>query len=152
MSENFEINQLYNLSSANNSPNQTQDSNKKKLRQVTQQLDFNDPNVVLQLAQNWANEEKRRKEAEKIIEIQAPKVAFAEAIVGSKNSILIGELSTLLKQNGINIGQNRLFEWLRANGYLISKKSISFNMPTQKAMNLELFEIKEKFNLGVIQV
>ena len=114
----------------------------KKLRQVTHQLDFKDPNVVLQLAQNWANEEKRRKEAEKIIEIQAPKVAFAEAIVGSKNSILIGELSTLLKQNGINIGQNRLFEWLRNNGYLC-RAGERYNLPTQLSLELKIMEIKK---------
>ena len=90
---------------------------------------------------------KKEKEVKRLLENKAkedkPKVIFADAVSTSRTSILVGELAKLLKQNGVEIGQNRLFEWLRANGYLISKKSISFNMPTQKAMNLELFEIKE---------
>ena len=77
------------------------------------------------------------------LEAAKPKVLFAEAVETSKTSILIGELAKILKQNGIDIGQNRLFEWLRENGYLITRRGTDYNMPTQKAMELELFEIKE---------
>ncbi|WP_336774227.1 Rha family transcriptional regulator [Paenibacillus sp. MMO-58] len=72
-----------------------------------------------------------------------PKVLFAEAVTASKTSILVGELAKILKQNGIDIGQNRFFEWLRENGYLINRKGTDYNMPTQRSMELELFEIKE---------
>lgn len=77
------------------------------------------------------------------IEEQKPKVLFAESVKTSKTSILIGELAKIIKQNGHDIGQNRLFEWLRNNNYLISRKGTDYNMPTQKSMNLGLFEIKE---------
>ncbi len=72
-----------------------------------------------------------------------PLANFANSVQVSKQSILVGELAKLLKQNGIDIGQNRLFEWLRENGYLIKRKGSSYNMPTQKSMELGLFEIKE---------
>lgn len=71
---------------------------------------------------------------------QAPKVLFADAVVASENSILIGRLANVLKQNGIEIGQNRLFKWLRDNGYLC-KCGEKYNQPTQMAMELELFEV-----------
>ncbi len=77
------------------------------------------------------------------LEEQKPKVLFANSVEVSKSSILIGELAKILKQNGYDIGQNRLFEWLRQNGYLISRKGTDYNMPTQKAMDLGLFQIKE---------
>lgn len=67
----------------------------------------------------------------------------ADAVCASKRSILVGELAKLLKQNGVEIGQNRLFEWLRNNGFLIGRKGSDYNMPTQKAMEMGLFEIKE---------
>jgi len=73
-----------------------------------------------------------------------PKEIFADAVSVSHTLILIGELAKIIKQNGVDIGQNRLFEWMRQNGYLISRKGTDYNMPTQKAMNLELFEIKER--------
>lgn len=72
-----------------------------------------------------------------------PKVLFAEAVETSHTSILIGDLAKLLKQNGVDIGQRRLFDWLRENGYLI-KSGSSKNMPTQRAMELGLFEVKER--------
>lgn len=77
------------------------------------------------------------------IEQDKPKVLFADAVSASHTSILIGELAKLLRQNGIEIGQNRLFEWLRDSGYLIKRKGSDFNMPTQRAMEMGLFEIKE---------
>ncbi len=72
-----------------------------------------------------------------------PKVLFADAVSASKTNILIGEMAKILKQNGVDIGQNRLFSWLRENGLLISRKGTDYNMPTQKAMEMELFRIKE---------
>ena len=72
-----------------------------------------------------------------------PKVIFADAVSASERSILVGELSKLLRQNGVEIGQNRLFDWMRQNGFLIRRQGTDYNMPTQKAMEMGLFEIKE---------
>lgn len=83
------------------------------------------------------------KKLNKKIEEDKPKVLFANAVETAQNSILIGDLAKLIKQNGVNIGQKRLFDWMRENGYLI-KNGTSKNMPTQKAMDLKLFEIKER--------
>lgn len=83
-------------------------------------------------------------EKDKQIAELTPKGVFADAVSASSQSILVGELAKLLSQNGINIGQNRLFAWLRENGYLIKdKKRTDYNMPAQKSMELRLFEIKE---------
>ena len=72
-----------------------------------------------------------------------PKVIFADAVSASERSILVGELAKLLRQNGVEIGQNRLFDWMRQNGFLIRRQGTDYNMPTQKAMEIGLFEIKE---------
>lgn len=80
---------------------------------------------------------------DKQIEEMKPKVVFANAVATSHTSILVGELAKILKQNGIDMGQKRLFAWLREKGYLIKRKGTDYNMPTQKAMELGLFEIKE---------
>ena len=72
-----------------------------------------------------------------------PKGIFADAVSASKQSILVGELAKLLCQNGVDIGPNRLFDWLRANGYLIRRNGTDRNMPTQRAVEMGLFEIKE---------
>ena len=72
-----------------------------------------------------------------------PKVLFADSVATSKTSILVGDLAKIIKQNGIDIGQKRLFTWLRDNGFLIKRLGTDYNMPTQKSMELELFEIKE---------
>lgn len=77
------------------------------------------------------------------IEADKPKVLFADSVSASKTSILVGELAKLIRQNGVDIGQNRLFEWMRENGYLVRRTGRDYNMPTQKAMELGLFEIKE---------
>ena len=77
------------------------------------------------------------------LEEQKPKVLFADSVETSKNSVLINELAKILKQNGYEIGQNRLFEKLRNEGYLIKQKGQNWNLPTQKAMNLGLFEVKK---------
>lgn len=78
------------------------------------------------------------------IEEMKPKAMLADAITASETSILVGEMAKILKKNGVNTGQNRFFKWLRENGYLIKRKGTDYNMPTQKSMNLKLFEIKEK--------
>jgi len=72
-----------------------------------------------------------------------PKEIFADAVSASHTSILVGDMAKLLKQNGVDIGQKRLFEWLRENGYLIKRKGSDWNMPTQKSMEMGLFDIKE---------
>lgn len=76
-----------------------------------------------------------------------PKVIFADSVSSSEGTILIGELAKILKQNGIDIGQKRLFEWLRVNGYLIKRVGMDRNMPTQYSMELGLFEIKERTSI-----
>ena len=80
---------------------------------------------------------------DKVIEEMKPKALFADAVATSHTSILVGELAKILKQNGIDMGQKRLFAWLREKGYLIKRQGTDYNMPTQKAMDLGLFEIKE---------
>lgn len=83
-------------------------------------------------------------EKDKQIAELTPKGVFADAVSASSQSILVGEMAKLLSQNGIQMGQNRLFSWLRENGYLIKdRKRTDYNMPTQKSMELRLFEIKE---------
>lgn len=80
---------------------------------------------------------------DKQIEEMKPKALFADAVATSHTSILVGELAKILKQNGIDMGQKRLFAWLRENGFLIKRQGTDYNMPTQKAMDLGLFEIRE---------
>ena len=92
-------------------------------------------------AKRWIEEETKRQEQAKEITEMKPKAIFADAVATSKSSILIGDLAKILKGNGIETGQKRLFNWLRENGYLI-KSGSSKNMPTQKAMELKLFEVK----------
>lgn len=94
-------------------------------------------------AKRWIEEETiRRKQAEQIEEMK-PKAMFADSVSASKTTILIGELAKILRGNGVIIGQNRLFDWLRKNGYLINRKGTDWNMPTQRAMELDLFRVKE---------
>lgn len=101
------------------------------------------PDTIIQLATNLKTEREKRMELERQAEKDKPLVAFANSVSVAKTSILVGELAKLLKQNGIEMGQNRLFTWMRENGYLISRKGTDYNMPTQRSMEMELFEIKE---------
>lgn len=87
--------------------------------------------------------QKTIEEQNRTIERMSPKEIFADAVSASKTSILIGDLAKLIKQNGVDIGEKRLFQWMRENGYLIRKDGASYNMPTQKSMDLEVMEIKE---------
>lgn len=108
------------------------------------------PDVLIQLATNIKSEQQKRLaaeqavvEANRIIEAQQPKVLFAESVSASETSILVREFSKIVKQNGIDIGEKRLFRWLRENGYLIKRPGNDYNSPTQRSMDMKLFEVKE---------
>lgn len=92
----------------------------------------------------YAREIEAHQKTQALLEAQRPKVLFADSVAASHTSILIGELAKLLHQNGVkDMGQKRLFAWMREHGYLISRKANDYNMPTQRAMELGLFQIKE---------
>lgn len=101
------------------------------------------PETVMKIAANWKKDRDKRLELEAKVQADAPKVLFADAVATSKTSILIGEFAKILKGNGVEIGQNRLFQWLRENGYLCKAPGDRWNMPTQKSLDLGLFRIKE---------
>lgn len=110
--------------------------------------DWNRPEKVMARALKLAEIELKKAHAfaaeqTKLLEAAQPKAIFADAVAASKNTILIGDLAKLLKQNGHETGQKRLFEYLRDNGYLIKRKGSDYNSPTQRAMEMKLFEIKE---------
>lgn len=104
---------------------------------------LSDPDYGIKLLQSLKEERERCAALETKIKEMRPKEIFTDAVSASSTSILIGDLAKLIKQNGQNIGQKRLFQWLRDNGYLIKRKGADYNSPTQKAMDLGLFEIKE---------
>ena len=105
---------------------------------VTDKL-LDNPDFAIKTFMKLKEEKERRLQLEQEAEINKPKVIFAEAVETSKTSILIGELAKLIKQNGYDIGQKRLFAWLRENGYLIKiNKRTDYNMPTQRAMDMGL--------------
>lgn len=99
-----------------------------------------DPESGIRLLQALKAEQERRKEAEAIAEAQRPKALFADAVAASDNSILVGELAKILRQNGVETGQNRLFQWMRDNGYIMRYT----NVPTQYSMERGLMEVKER--------
>lgn len=101
------------------------------------------PDVLIKLATQLKSEREARKQAEQLIESQKPKVIFAEAVSTSKDGILVGMLAKLLHQNGVKIGQNRLFQKLRDKGYLM-KRGVDKNMPTQRSKELGLFDVRER--------
>lgn len=109
---------------------------------------WNTPEAVMSRALKLANKKIEEikhinNRLEEKVEQDKPKVLFADAVTTADTSILVGDLAKLIKQNGVDIGQKRLFDWLRENGYLI-KNGNSKNMPTQKGMDLKLFEVKER--------
>lgn len=109
---------------------------------------WNSPEAVMRRAVLIAQRKNDQLKAENKLlaadnERMKPKEIFADAVSASQNSILVGEMAKLLRQNGVEMGQNRFFEWLRQNGYLINRRGTDRNMPTQKAMEMGLFEIKE---------
>ena len=108
------------------------------------------PDFMIELATQLKTEQEQRRRLETTVAAQSkqmeqdkPKVLFADSVTASSSSILIGELAKLIKQNGVDIGQRRLFEWMRANGYLIKRKGSEYNLPTQRSMEQGLMEIKE---------
>lgn len=101
------------------------------------------PDFLIKLATNLKEEKEKRLAAERQIEADRPKVTFANAVNVSKDGMLIGMLAKLLHQNDVDIGQKRLFQWMRDNGYLM-KSGADRNMPTQKARELGLFKVKER--------
>ena len=101
------------------------------------------PEFGIKLLTALQAEREQRVRLENKVTADAPKILFADAVSASHASILVGELAKLLRQNGKEIGQNRLFRWLRENGYLIKRTGSDFNMPTQRSMELGLFSIKE---------
>ena len=101
------------------------------------------PDFLIQLATQLKEEKEKRLEVENRLEEAKPKILFADSVSSSENTILIRDMAKILKQNGVNIGEKRLFAWLRENGYLIKQKGQDYNSPTQKAMDLKLFKIKE---------
>lgn len=103
---------------------------------------WNSPEMIMKRALEIAD--RKVKELEHKFEEAKPRIAFSKAVETSKQSVLVGELSKIIKQNGIEIGQNRLFNWLRDNGYLIKQRGENYNLPTQKSMNLGLMEIKKR--------
>jgi anti-repressor protein len=115
----------------------------KEVRQYFIQVekDFNSPEKIMARALLLADKKIQKLETQ--IEADKPKVLFADAVSASHSSILVGELAKLISQNGYKIGANRLFAWLRENGYLIKRKGSDWNMPTQRSMEMGLFEIKE---------
>lgn len=102
-----------------------------------------EPDFLIRLATQLKEEQAKRKQAERMLEEQKPAVIFAGSVSASKTSILIGELAKILRGNGVQIGQKRLFQWMRENGYLIKRQGTDYNMPTQRSMEMGLFEIKE---------
>lgn len=122
----------------------------KEVRQYFLELErrWNSPEAVMNRALEYSRKQVKALMEEKqgLIEENKelkPKALFADAVSASNESILIGQLAKLIRQNGYEIGQNRLFEWMRENGYLI-KKGERYNQPTQKSMDLGLFEVKER--------
>ena len=103
-----------------------------------------DPNTVYLLADSLLKEHEKNQALEAKIEEDRPKVLFADAVAASDSTILVGELAKILCQNGVDIGRNRLFEWMRKKGYLIRKKGSEYNMPTQKSVSLGIMKFREK--------
>lgn len=115
----------------------------KQARQYFLQVEkaWNSPEMIMKRALQIAD--RKMIDMQMQIEADKPKVLFAESVSASHTSILVGDLAKIIKQNGYDIGAKRLFEWLRDNGFLIKRKGTDWNMPTQRSMDMELFEIKE---------
>ena len=109
-----------------------------------------DPDTIIKLATQLKDERQQRlieqqlrKDAENQVHEMKPKALFADSVATSKSTVLVGELAKIIRGNGVDIGATRLFRWMRENGYLINRKGSDWNMPTQRAMDLGLFKIKE---------
>lgn len=102
-----------------------------------------DPDFLIATLTALKAERQARAEAEYQLEKEAPKIAFANSLAVSESTILVGDFAKILAQNGIDIGANRLFKWLRENGYLINRQGMDHNNPSQKSIEMGLFKIKE---------
>lgn len=109
---------------------------------VTIEKIISNPDFGIRLLQSLKNEQEKNQELEKENKVLKPKGLFADAVAAADTSILVGQLAKILRQNGVKIGQNRLFRWMRDNGYL-GKSGSNYNLPTQYSMDRKLFEIKE---------
>lgn len=111
----------------------------RKLKAQTPEL----PQTYLEALESLVESEKRNQTLQQQIEENKPKVAFADSVASSTDTISVGQMAKLIQQNGVDIGRKRLFDYLRKNGYLIKGKSKDINMPSQKSMEQGLFQIKE---------
>ena len=101
------------------------------------------PDYLIKVATALKQETEKRKALESKVQADAPKVLFADSVAASTSTVLIGELAKIMRQNGINMGEKRLFQWMRDNGYLVKRKGTDHNMPTQLSMEQGLFRVKE---------
>lgn len=101
------------------------------------------PDYLIKVATALKQETEKRKALESKVQADAPKVLFADSVAASTGTVLIGELAKIMRQNGINMGEKRLFQWMRDNGYLVKRKGTDHNMPTQLSMEQGLFRVKE---------
>ena len=108
---------------------------------------LNNPDLMIQAMEALKAERAKNQQLTEKVRQDAPKVLFAESVEASNHSILIFDLAKILRQNGVQIGGNRLFEWMRENSYLIKRKGSDWNMPTQRSMEMGLFEIKESSHI-----
>lgn len=113
------------------------------MTQETLQAAILNPDTMIQLCQQLKAEQEHSRQLEAENAAMLPKAVFADAVSASKSSILVGELAKLLRQNGVDTGEKRLFHWLRQNGYLIKRNGADHNMPTQRSIEQGLFVIKE---------
>lgn len=104
---------------------------------------LNNPDMMIEVLNRYKDAQAENQRLHDENTIMQPKALFADAVATSHTTILVGELAKLIKQNGVDIGQNRLFQWLRNNGYLIKRKGTDWNMPTQRSMDAGLFKVKE---------
>lgn len=104
---------------------------------------LDNPDLMIRAMESLKAERAKTKALTEKVQADAPKVLFADSVSASKTSILVFDLAKILRQNGVQIGGNKLFDWMRENGYLIRRKGTDWNMPTQRSMELGLFEIKE---------
>ena len=108
---------------------------------VLERVGWNSPEMIMKRALQIAD--RKIIDLQERVQLDKPKVIFADAVAASHTSILVGDLAKLLYQNGIKTGGNRLFGWMRENGYLIKRKGTDYNMPTQRSAEMKLFEVKE---------
>lgn len=101
------------------------------------------PDYLIKVATALKKETEKRKALESKVQADAPKVLFADSVAASTSTILISELAKILRQNGVNTGEKRLFRWMRENGYLVKRNGTDYNMPTQMSMELGILKVKE---------